>query len=194
KTAGLMLDHADVRNVSGNAEVWEKVVRKLRTGAMPPAGLPRPDKATYGSLATYLETELDRHASANPNPGRPATVHRLNRAEYTNAIRDLLGIEIDGRALLPPDDSGYGFDNNADVLSISPMLLDQYISAASKISDLAVGAVTGRPGFQTYSVPKFLLQEDRMGEDLPFGSRGGIGIRQYFPLDGEYVVRIRLQR
>src|ERR1700675_4749900 len=121
KTAGLMLDKMDVGNVPAGAEVWEKVVRKLRTGAMPPAGMPRPDKAGYDALATALETALDRAAAASPNAGQPA-VHRLNRAEYTNAIRDLLALEIDGRSLLPPDNSGYGFDNIGDVLSTSPGL------------------------------------------------------------------------
>ena len=193
KTAGLMLDTMDVEKVSEGAAVWEKVVRKLRTAAMPPAGMPRPDQPTYDSFATYLETELDRAAAAKPNPGRPA-IHRLNRTEYTNAIRDLLAMEINGGTLLPADDSGYGFDNIADVLSVSPTLLERYTSAARKISRLAIGDPAMRPDFETYDVPKYLLQEDRMSDALPFGSRGGMAIRHYFPLDGEYVVRIRLQR
>jgi len=196
KTAGLMLDKIDVQNVPQSAPVWEKVVRKLRTGAMPPAGAPRPDQSAYDSLATYLETELDRAAAASPNPGRPA-VHRLNRAEYANAIRDLLSLDIDTadlRSLLPGDDSGYGFDNIGDVLSVSPALLERYVSAARKITRVAIGDPAMRPDFTTYDVSRFLNQEDRMGEELPFGSRGGIAIRHFFPADGEYTVRIKLQR
>ena len=193
KTAGLMLDKMDVEKVSEGAEVWEKVVRKLRTGAMPPAGMPRPDEAAYDSFAGYLETALDSAAAAKPNPGRPA-VHRLNRAEYGNAIRDLLALEIDAESLLPADDSGYGFDNIGDVLSVSPMLLDRYMSAARQISRLAIGDPTIRPSVKSYDVPKFSLQDDRVSEDSPFRSRGGIAIRHHFPLDGEYLLKIRLKR
>ncbi len=192
KTAGLLLDKMDVEHVSVGAEVWEKVIRKLRTAAMPPAGAPRPDQATYDSFATYLETALDRAAAAKPNPGAPAA-HRLNRAEYTNAIRDLLATDIDVESLLPADDSGYGFDNIGDVLTVSPVLLERYMSAARKITRLAVAGPAIHPDVKTYNVSKFLLQDDRMSEDLPFGSRGGIGIRHYFPVDGEYVVKIRLK-
>ena len=193
KTAGLMLDKMDVEKVSEGAEVWEKVVRKLRTGTMPPAGMPRPDEAAYDSFAGYLETALDSAAAAKPNPGRPA-VHRLNRAEYGNAIRDLLALEIDAESLLPADDSGYGFDNIGDVLSVSPMLLDRYMSAARQISRLAIGDPTIRPSVKSYDVPKFSLQDDRVSEDSPFRSRGGIAIRHHFPLDGEYHLRIHLQK
>ena len=193
KTAGLMLDAMDVEKVNEKAPVWEKVIRKLRTGAMPPAGMPRPDKAAYDSFATYLETEIDRAATARPNPGRPV-VHRLNRAEYANAIRDLLAMEIDGGALLPPDDSRYGFDNLGDVLAVSPLLLERYMAAARKISRLAIGDPALRPTAETYDVSAALTQEDRMSDALPFGSRGGIAVRHHFPLDGEYVIRIRLQR
>ncbi len=169
------------------------MVRKLRHREMPPVGMPRPDEAGYDSFATYLETQLDRAAAANPNLGRTATAHRLNRAEYTNAIRDLLALEIDGEALLPADDSG-GFDNLGDLLSVSPLLMEKYMSAARKISRLAVGDPTIRPDIKTYTVSPFLLQNERMNEDLPFGSRGGTTIRHHFPLDGEYVVTMRLQR
>jgi hypothetical protein len=193
RTANLSLDKADVENPSAGAEVWEKVVRKLRTRAMPPAGAPRPEESSYDSLATYLETSLDRAAAARPNPGRPA-VHRLNRAEYTNAIHDLLALDLDSASLLPGDDSGYGFDNNGDVLTVSPMLLERYISAAGKISRLAVGEPVSSPIVERYSVPKGLVQEERVSDDLPFGSRGGIAVRHYFPLDGEYVIQVRLQR
>lgn len=194
-TAGLALDRLDVEHPSEGAATWEKVVRKLRAEAMPPAGMPRPDKATYDSFATYLETELDRSAAANPNPGRPA-VHRLNRAEYAGAMRDLLAIDtgaIDVQSLLPPDDSGYGFDNIGDVLSVSPLLLERYLSAARKITRLALGDSTIRPDFETYDVSRFLVQDDRASEALPFGSRGGIAIRHHFPLDGEYIIRVHLK-
>ncbi len=193
KTAGLMLDKMNVEKVSEGAAVWEKVVRKLRASAMPPAGMPRPDKAAYDSFAGYLEAALDSAAATKPNPGRPA-VHRLNRAEYGNAIRDLLALEIDAESLLPADDSGYGFDNVGDVLSVSPMLLDRYMSAARLISRLAIGDPTIRPSVKTYDVPKFSLQDERASEDLPFWSRGGIAVRHHFPLDGEYFLKIRLKR
>ncbi|HEX6898055.1 MAG TPA: DUF1592 domain-containing protein, partial [Bryobacteraceae bacterium] len=192
-TAGLALDQLDPGNVAPQEEIWEKVVQKLRTGAMPPAGLPRPDKATYASLTSWLESSLDRAAAAKPNPGR-VPAHRLNRNEYTNAVRDLLGLQIDGRSLLPADDSGYGFDNIADVLSVSPALLDRYMSAAATISRLAIGDPLIQPAIQSYPLPIGLVQDDRMSEDLPFGSRGGTAIRHYFPLDGEYVIKLRLMR
>lgn len=193
RTANLLLDKADIVNVAADAPIWEKVVRKLRAGAMPPAGMPRPDAAAYNSFAAYLESELDRAAAVDPNPGR-TSVHRLNRAEYTNAIRDLLALEIDGGALLPPDESAYGFDNIAAVLSVSPLLLERYMTAARTVSRRAIGDPDARPVFETYEVHKFLRQDDRMSEDLPFGSRGGIAFRHYFPLDGEYVIKIRLQK
>ena len=193
KTADLPLDLEDVGNVSEDPAAWEKVVRKLRTGAMPPPGMLRPEKATSDSLATYLETALDSAAAAKPKPGRPG-VHRLNRAEYSNAIRDLLALNIDGESLLPPDNSGYGFDNMGDVLSVSPMLLERYLSAARQITRLAVGDPIIPPSIRTYDAPKFSLQDDRMSESLPFGSRGGIAIQHNFPLDGEYLIRIHLQK
>ena len=193
RTADLLLDQMDVDRVPEGAEVWEKVVRKLRSRAMPPVGVPRPDEATYDSFATYLETELDQAAMARPDPGRPPA-HRLNRAEYTSAIRDLLDMEIDGEALLPGDDPGYGFDNIGAVLSVSPMLLERYMSAARKITSLAIGDTTILPAFETYRMARLMMQEDRMSDDLPFGSRGGMAVRHRFPLDAEYILRIRLQR
>ena len=191
RTAELLLDQADVEKISKDPEIWEKVVKKLRTGAMPPAGMPRPDQATYDSLATYLETALDRAATANPNPGRPL-IHRLNRVEYTHAVRDLLSVDIDGDTLLPGDDSRYGFDNIGEVLTVSPLLMERYMAAAGKISRLAVGDPDVLPVFETYTVPKYFVQDDRMNEDLPLGSRGGIADRHHFPLDGEYLIKIRL--
>ena len=194
KSGGLMLDKADLSQVHTNPELWEKVVLKLRVGLMPPIGRPRPDKATYDGLATWLEQSLDRQlTSRTPNPGRPA-VHRLNRTEYSNAIRDLLALDIDAKPLLPPDDSGYGFDNIADVLSVSPALFERYLSAAQQISRIAVGDPNMRPTFNTYRLPYLTLtQEDRTSDDQPQGSRGGLAIRHYFPLDGEYVIKVRVQ-
>ena len=186
-----MLDNLDVENISEGAELWEKVLDKLRAGAMPPAGMPRPDKPTADALVAWLETELAREATAKPNPGRPA-IQRLNRAEYTNAIRDLLEVDIDGASLLPADDVSYGFDNIGDVLSVSTMLMERYLSAARKVAQLAIGDSTMRS--DTYDVHRFLVQKDRISEDLPFGSRGGMAIRHFFPLDGDYVIKIHLRR
>ncbi len=196
RQAGLTLQSIDtgrVGHVAGEVEAWEKVVRKLRGRAMPPPGRPRPEPAAYDAAAHVLETALDAVAAADPNPGRPP-IHRLNRVEYRNAIRDLLALDIDERALLPPDESGYGFDNIADVLAISPVLLDRYMVAAEKISRLALGDTALRPAIETYTVPYTMWQEGRMSEDLPFGSRGGLAVRHHFPLDGEYVIKIELQR
>ncbi len=193
RTAELSLESLDVEQVGEQAEVWEKVLVRLRARVMPPVGMPRPDESDYDSFVAYLEGELDRAAEANPNPGKIAP-HRLNRTEYTNAIRDLLALEVDGGSLLPADSSRYGFDNIGDVLTISPMLLERYLSAARKISRLAIGDPTISPVSETYTVPKYLKQTDRMDEALPFGTRGGIAIRHHFPLDGEYVIQIRLQR
>ncbi|HEY7169563.1 MAG TPA: DUF1592 domain-containing protein [Vicinamibacterales bacterium] len=193
KTANLVLEHADLDHIAAGAETWEKVLRKVKTGAMPPMNAARPDRAAADAFTGWLQDSLDRAAEQHPNPGRPA-IHRLNRAEYANAIRDLLGLDIDSRALLPTDDAGYGFDNIADVLSVSPGLFERYMSAARKISRLAVGDPATRPAIETYAAPKYFVQSDRADERLPFGSRGGIAIRHYFPLDGEYRLKVRLQR
>ena len=191
-TGNLALDDIDVEHVGADAEVWEKVLQKLRTQAMPPPRRPRPDAETYGAFAAWLETALDRSAAAEPNPGRP-TIHRLNRLEYTNAIRDLLDLEIDSRTMLPADDLAYGFDNNADILTVAPGLLERYMSAARKISRLAVGDPSIEADAVRYPLSSLLVQDDRMNEDLPFGSRGGAAVRHYFPLDGEYLVRLDLR-
>ncbi len=143
---------------------------------------------------TFLESSLDRQALAHPNPGRAPAPHRLNRAEYANAIRDILGVDLDVTSLLPPDDSGYGFDNISDVLSVSPMLAERYLAAAQRISRIAVGDPTLRPTTEAFSVNKYLRQDDRVSEDLPFGSRGGLAIRYYFPVDADYVVKVFLDR
>ena len=201
KTANLPLDKADAEQVFNSAETWEKVVVKLRSRAMPPPGIRRPDNATYDAAAAWLETELDRAAVAHPNPGRPADLHRLNRSEYANAVRDLLGLEIDASSMLPPDAQAYGFDTNADALSVEPARLDRYLTAAAKIARLAIGDPTLRPAFERYTAVKgnsneqtWLWQTDRLGEDFPLGSQGGVATRHYFPLDGEYVFKVRLGR
>jgi hypothetical protein len=169
------------------------VLRKLRAREMPPPGMPHPDTATYDFLATYLETALDRAAAARPNPGRPAA-YRLNRFQYANAIRDLLALEIDSTSLLPADDSGYGFDNIGDVLTVSPILVEKYLSAASRISRVAVGEPSLGPTSTEYQIPPATVQTERESSDLPIGSRGGLAVRHHFPLDAEYVVKVRLQR
>ena len=192
KTAGLVLSTMDVEHVGADAAVWEKVVRKLRAGAMPPAGAPRPDESSIAAFISSLETSLDREAQAAPNPGRPG-VHRLNRVEYGNAIRDLLGLEVDPKLLLPADNSSYGFDNIAAVLTSSPGLLEQYMLAAQKISRLALDSASAGPTTETYEFPFSLVQEDRASDDLPAGSRG-VTVRHFFPADGEYVIRLSLQR
>ena len=191
-TGNLALDDIDAGHVGADAEVWEKVLQKLRTQAMPPPRRPRPDTETYGAFATWLETALDRAAADEPNPGRP-TIHRLNRLEYTNAIRDLLDLEIDSPTMLPVDDLAYGFDNNADILTVAPGLLERYMSAARRIARLAVGDPSIEVDAVRYPLSSLLVQDDRMSEDLPFGSRGGAAVRHHFPLDGEYLVRIGLQ-
>ncbi|MEO8050739.1 MAG: DUF1587 domain-containing protein, partial [Acidobacteriota bacterium] len=194
KTAGLLLDTLDVEHVGDHAQVWEKVARKLRTGEMPPPGMPRPDKGAYAEATTQLETALDAAAAANPDPGRVA-VHRLNRAEYAATVRDLLGLEVNGKALLSADDADQeGFNNVASVLSVSPVLLENYLSAARTISRLAVGDPTLHPVVDTFKFSKLLFQDDQMSDDLPFGSQGGAAIRYHFPLDAEYTIKVLLRR
>jgi mono/diheme cytochrome c family protein len=190
--AGLNLQALDIGNLEDNGAIWEKLLRKLRNREMPPAGMPRPDAATYEGLVKYIEAERDRLAQVKPNPGRP-TLHRLNRAEYANVIRDLLALEIDVAELLPADDIGYGFDNIGDVLNVSPVLLERYLAAAIKITGLAAGDTTLPASYQTYVVPHGLMQSDRMSEAMPFGSRGGTSIRHRFPVDGEYEISVGLQ-
>jgi hypothetical protein len=194
RTAGLALDTADLTDVGADAAVWERVVRKVRLNAMPPPGRPRPDRAAYSALATYLETSLDRAAARRPNPGRTEALHRLNRAEYQNAIRDLFALEIDVASLLPADEADrHGFDNVASVLSVSPALLDRYVTAANRISRLAAGLPPSGTVIEQYQVPLNLQQDDRLSEELPFGSRSGVAIRHHFPVDAEYLIKIRLQ-
>ena len=187
------LQTTDVANVGAQADVWETVVRKLRAGVMPPARRPRPDAATHDGFVSWLETELDRVAATRVNPGRPEAVHRLNRAEYHNAVRDLLAFDVDVTALLPADDASYGFDNIAGVLRFSPTLMERYLSAAKKISRAATGSPPPFPNFDVFRLADDLPQDDLM-EGLPFGTRGGTRIRYHFPVDGEYVVRVKLAR
>ncbi len=189
RTGGLALDVLDMAHVVEDAHVWEQVVRKLRTGAMPPAGRPRPDEAESNEVVTWLETALDRAASENPNPGRP-TLHRLNRAEYRNAVRDLLAVDIDV-SVLPADNAAYGFDNNADALTLSSALTERYLGAAAKVSQLALGRPRGTPAPETILVPTDRDQGVRVSEDLPFGSRGGTAFRYSFPADGVYLFEMR---
>jgi mono/diheme cytochrome c family protein len=192
-TANLSLEHVDPSDLSKDGEIWEKVLPKLRGQLMPPGGLPRPAHETYEELVAYLTGGLDRVARTNPNPGRPA-LHRLNRSEYANAIRDLLALDIDAEELLPADDTGYGFDNIGDVLTVSPLLLERYLTAADTIGRLAVGDMDLPVAVKSYEIPRGMVQRERMGEDLPFGSRGGLSIDHFFPVDGEYTLSVKLQR
>jgi mono/diheme cytochrome c family protein len=192
RTAGLALDTVDLANPSSSAETWEKAIRKVRGGMMPPVGMPRPDQAVLSGLASYLEASIDRAAQAHPNPGR-TVLHRINRAEYGNAVRDLLALDVDVTSLLPPDDSAYGFDNIAHVLGVSPVLMERYLSAALKIAGLAVGDTTMTATKETFRVRGDLSQDDHV-QGLPIGTRGGILIRYNFPVDGEYVIGPRLYR
>lgn len=192
-SGGLVLDKLDIGNTGKDARAWETVVRKLRSGAMPPPGRPRPDKRAYDSLATYLETTLDRAAARKPNPGR-TSLRRLNRAEYANAVRDLLGVHVDGAALLLADATTEGFDNIAEVQSVSPLLVEKYVAAAAKVTRFALGDSRARPVEDTYTVSDLLGQDDRAAEELPFGSRGGLAVHRYFPVDADYIIKVRLKR
>jgi hypothetical protein len=196
KTGGLTLAGADLAHVSANAETWEKVIRKLRTNAMPPAGAPRPDAQASNALATYLETSIDRDALAAPHPGKLSLVHRLSRTEYQNAIRDLLAIdalpkEIDYPLLLPADNSASGFDNIADLLFMSPAIMERYLGAAEKISRLAVGDTNAPMMVNRYRLHPEQWQGARVDE-LPWGTRGGLAVKSDFPVDGEYLIKVEL--
>ena len=194
-TAGLALDIVDAAQPSGHAEVWERVIAKLRAGSMPPPGRPRADAATYRQIATSLENEIDKAWVGRPNPGRLSAVHRLNRAEYNHAIRDLFALDMNVRPLLPGDETADGsFDNFADSLSISTAHLERYLSVARQVTRLATGLPPSAPGMERFEIPLHVLQDDRQSEDLPLGSRGGMAIHYDFPVDGEYLVRVRLQR
>ena len=189
----LAFDEIDTVDLSANADIWEQVIIKLRAREMPPPRRPRPDEAGYDALIAHLETTLDRAAAAAPRAGRPA-LHRLNRTEYQNVVRDLLGVEIDARVLLPAENQAYGFDNIADLLTFSPGLLERYLSAARLVSRMAVGDPTIQPDVYHYSVPTSVRQDGRMSDDLPFGSQGGMAFRYQFPAAGEYLLRVYLQQ
>jgi mono/diheme cytochrome c family protein len=189
-TGGLSLEHLSLDRAAADAEVLEKVVRKVRAGLMPPAGARRPERGALDAFASSIETAVDRAAAASPNPGR-APLHRMNRAEYANAIRDLLALDVDSATLLPADDSSRGFDNIADVLGVSPSLLERYVSAAAKISRLAVGERDAAPTQVTYTVRGDLSQNQTL-EGQPLGTRGGTTIRHNFPVDGDYQIRLSL--
>ena len=194
RDVGLTLDVEDVSNLAENPEVWEKVIKKLRVGVMPPPNYPRPDKESYDGFRTFLENELDRVASKQINPGRTQAFHRLNQTEYQNSVRDLLDLDIDVADMITTDaPDQYGFDNNADVLALSPFSVERYVSAAHKIAELAVGATPRGASINTYDVPLNLIQDDRLSEELPFGSRGGTAIEHMFPVDGEYRIKLNLQ-
>ena len=188
----LVLETVAADDVTEHPEIWEKVVRKLRARLMPPVGKERPDDPTYDSVVSFLETSLDRAAAAHPNPGRTATIRRLTRTEYKNAIRDLLALDVDVASLLPADESSYGFDN-VTVGDLSPTLLERYVTAAEKISRLAVGGSSKSPGGDTIRVAADVTQEEHI-DGLPIGTRGGALVHYTFPQNGEYEIQIRLTR
>lgn len=189
----LSLDGLDLSNVGTHAETWEKAVVKLRAGLMPPAGSPRPNRPIVDGFTSWLETELDRAAAANPDPGRSEPFHRLNRAEYQNAVRDLLDLDVDVSNLLPVDDVSRGFDNIARALTMSPTLMERYLLVAQKVSRLALGTPLPAPNVDEFRLADDLRQDDPL-PGLPFGTRGGANVRYTFPMDGEYVVRVKLAR
>lgn len=194
RNVGLTLDTEDVSNLAANPQVWEKVINKLRVGVMPPPNFPRPDKVSYDGFRAWLENELDRIAASQVNPGRTQAFHRLNQTEYRNSIRDLLDLDMDVSDLIPTDaPDQYGFDNNAEVLALSPLSVERYVTAAHKVAELAVGASPRGSSIKTYEVPLNLIQDDRLSEELPFGSRGGTAIEHLFPVDGEYRITVKLQ-
>ena len=189
KTAGISLQDLNFSNVGENAQLWEKVLRKLRTGQMPPPSAPRPDASEVTTFVNWLESALDRASRLNPNPGSP-TAHRLNRTEYSNAIRDLLAVDIKPGAVLPVDDSGYGFDNIGEVLTLSPALLEKYMTMSRRVSRLAIGDPSIKPSEERF-LPRRIGRGERASDDLPFYSRGGLSFNYYFPLDGEYLIRVK---
>ncbi|MEQ1898295.1 MAG: DUF1592 domain-containing protein [Vicinamibacterales bacterium] len=195
KLGGVDLSAIEEPRAGADADLWERIVRQVRSGVMPPAGAPRPDAATRARFVEGAERAIDVAAAARPRPGRPVA-HRLNRAEYANAVRDVLALEIDAAALLPADESLDGFDNIGGVLSLSPLLVDRYLSAARQISRLAVGDLSITPAFaaRTYQAAQTAFQDARTSEDLPFGARGGMVVRHQFPLDAEYIIRVALLR
>ncbi len=194
KTGGVSLDHADVSRIGEDAGTWERVLRKMRADQMPPPGMPRPTPAQSAAFTKWLETSLDEAAIAKPNPGRTGA-HRLNRAEYSNAVRDVLALDTKPGNMLPVDDSGFGFDNIANLLSMSPALLERYMSTARVVSRMAVGDPTMKPVEDQFTAPKNgsgrAARNESVSGDLPFDSRGGLALNYYFPVDAEYIIRIK---
>lgn len=194
-TADVSFQNLDLSEVANHGALQEKVLSQLRNRRMPPMEMPKPSEAVYNELVSWLESEIDELAASAPNPGRTDTFHRINRAEYANSVRDLLNIDVDVEELLPADDiDAYGFDNMADVLTVSPALMERYLSAARKTARLAIGEEPLGPVSQIYEVPILLNQNDRMSDDLPFGSRGGVAMDHYFPVAGQYDLSLRLHR
>lgn len=191
KSGGIALAGLDLSDIAANSSTLEKVLRKVHSGEMPPPGMPRPDAETASAFTGWLQDELDRSAAAHLNPGR-STIHRLNRTEYSNAVRDLFALDIKPGALLPPDDTGYGFDNIGEVLSMAPMLIERYLSVARKVSSLAVGDTDIKPESNEFRPPKNSKRRERTSDDLPFDSSGGLSISYRFPVDAEYVIRAKL--
>jgi hypothetical protein len=198
RTAGLALDNVDAAAPHTRPEIFERVIARLRAESMPPAGRPRPDSATYQAVAGALEADIDRAWIARPAPGRVSAVHRLNRTQYSNAVRDLFALDpkaFDVASLLPGDETADGsFDNFAEVLTISTAHLERYLSAARQVTRMATGLPPTSPRVQIFEVPLHVVQDDRLDDDLPFGSRGGIAVRYAFPVDGEYLIKVRLRR
>jgi hypothetical protein len=192
RAGGLALDSSELLKITDHPDVWEKVLRKLRTRQMPPQGARRPDSATYDSTVTWLEGELDTRAASSPDPGRPL-LRRLTRTEYANAVRDLLELNVDVSSVLPPDDSAYGFDNIADVLGLSPVLLERYLTSAERLSALAVGSPAAGESSETYLLRQDLSQDQHV-DGLPLGTVGGALIQHTFPADGEYAFQVKLFR
>jgi hypothetical protein len=198
RTAGLALDTVDLGDIPQSGETLEKVVRKVWSGSMPPAQAPRPDKAAVQTFLTSLQTRLDLNASTHPFAGRPTMLHRLNRTEYLNAVQDLLDVQLtpDDASLLPADDLSYGFDNNGDVLGVPPLLLERYLSVARRVSIAALGTsakTEGPVNVYTETVDSEPSQRKWM-EGMPLGTRGGANFTYHFPADGEYTIKITLQR
>lgn len=195
RTGGMSLADPALVDPAAHPELWEKILHKISTGQMPPAKMPRPEPADFRQVIANITTTLDRASAAHPDPGRVGA-HRLNRTEYGNAVRDLLGVTIDTSRVLLPDEADEGFDNVAVSLALSPAHLERYLTAAREVSRLAVGDASLGDAVRssTYRVPKLLEQDVRLGDDLPFGSRGGLAVRHQFPLNGEYTFKIRLRR
>ena len=191
-TAGVTLQTIDTAMSGPSAATWEKVLRKFGTGQMPPVGLPRPKPEVAAAFTKWMTESLDGSAIANPNPGHPS-IHRLNRAEYSNAVRDLLALDIQPGAKLPADDTGYGFDNIGEVLSMSPMLIERYVSVARMVSRAAVGDTSVKPESNVFAPHKEQgARNNRASDDLPFDSSGGLSVDYHFPVDGQYVIKVKL--